>query len=145
MSNVIDKLFSWVPVLKFKQGAWDGDQVKTLDLKAPMVFPETERIRQLIWAEALNFLGIEAYAQAKEERLTKQEGGGNMGGVEGERNVSLGLRERAAEQINRLFGLKVSVKFRSDLPTQLNSPDYFKPDRGDVPEGADNPDSPEEV
>lgn len=139
MSNVIDKLFSWVPVLKFKQGAWDGDQVKTLDLKAPLIFPETERVRQMIWAEALNFLGFEAYAQAKEERLTKQEGGGNMGGIEGERNVSLGLRERAAEQINNLFGLNVSVKFRSDLPTQLNAPDYYAPDKGDGPEKPDRP------
>lgn len=145
MSSIVDKLFSWVPVLKLKTGAWDKDQLSTLDLKAPMVFPETERIRQLIWAEALNFMGFEAYAQAKEERLTKQEGGGNMGGVEGERNVSLGLRKRAAEQINHLFGLEVDVRFRSDLPTQLNSPYYFKPDRGDVPDGPDSPDAPKEV
>ena len=67
----------------------------------------------------LTYFGIENANTEKRERLVTDEITSNMGGVAISRNSRMNAREQACKEINRLFGLEVSVDFEGrieDLP-----------------------------
>ena len=72
--------------------------------------------------------------------MISQEVNGNNGETEGQRNVSLDMRKRACDAINKLWGLNMSVEFNSELPTMMNgfSP-TGEPLGGEQREPLDNP------
>ena len=59
----------------------------------------------------------------KKERIVEAEAVGNYGNVEIQRNVFLDSRRKAAEQINKLFGANINVRYRSDVVTLVNQPE----------------------
>lgn len=96
--------------------------IKVHDLKAPAVFKELELQKHMIWNEAMTFLGLNNSNQDKKERLVTNEVESNNEQVEGCLNAGLKARERACREINRIFGLNISVRKRiKDTPKLADS------------------------
>ena len=90
----------------------DLDGVSVLNIKAPEVFKDLELEKHMILNEALTFLGINNANMDKRERLVDDEVQANNEQIEANFNVMLKARQRAAEQINKIFGTKITVEKR---------------------------------
>ena len=132
IANEYDDYVSWI----FTTKNFDPSQVQTLDLSAPFVAADVMDVRNQIFNQALTYLGVENVNTDKKERLVAGEVYGGMGAVEAQRFTRLVARQQAADKINEMFGLTVSVNFRSGA--------YIRTDKeGTVPttgmlDGADN-------
>ena len=62
-------------------------------------------------------MGVETANTEKRERLISDEVTSNLGYVEAQRYVRLNARRQAARKINTMFGLDISVDFRSNTTT----------------------------
>ena len=71
-----------------------------------------------IWNEALSYLGISSVNNVKKERLITDEVQRNLGGTVASRYPRLNMRVQACNEINEMFGLNMSVRYREDF-TQL--------------------------
>lgn len=70
-------------------------------------------LRTKIWNEALERLGISSI-QHKAERLVQQEAAQAQGATIACRYSRLKMRQMACEQINKMFGLNISVEYSQD-------------------------------
>lgn len=104
----------------------DMDGIKVLKTDAPYVADKLNILKRQIWNEALTYLGIENSNTEKRERLVSDEITSNLGGVAAQRFCRLNARRKAAEQINKMFGLNIQVDFREEVNTmfQDNNEDY---------------------
>ena len=97
----------------------DLDKFKVLKTDAPIVFDKLMEYKKEIWNEALTFLGINNIDISKKERLISGEANSNNEVINLNLQSYLAPRQKACEQINKLFGLegenKVKVRVRSDL------------------------------
>lgn len=91
----------------------DPNQIEILDMSVPNVTLDLQNLKHQLWNEVLTFLGVENTNTEKKERLISQEVFSNMGDVEAQRFTRLNARQQACDEINRIFGLDVSVSFRS--------------------------------
>lgn len=66
------------------------------------------------WNECMTMLGIMNVNSEKRERMVVEEASGSSGQVLAMRAVSLNARRQAAEEINRMYGLDVSVEWNLD-------------------------------
>lgn len=98
---------------------------------APFVADKLQQVKHQIWNEALTFCGIENSNQDKKERMVSDEVGSNYGNVEAQRNVMLNARRQAVDKINRMFGTKIEVNFRSNLQTMVNAENVPKIDESE--------------
>ena len=96
---------------------FDLDSVKVLKTDAPIVFDKLQQQKHAIWNECMTFLGVNNANMDKRERLVDDEVQANNEQVGISAEVMLKSREYACEQINKLFGTKISVKRR-----QFNAP-----------------------
>ena len=107
---------------------YDGNQPvlyvdKDLDLSgftvlktdAPFIAPALKELHDAIWNEALTYLGICNVNIQKRARLITDEVLRSQGGTIASRYSRLNARQRAAEEINKMFGLNISVEFREGL------------------------------
>lgn len=85
----------------------DGTMV--IPIIAPFVSDKLEEEKRKLWNEALSFIGIENNFSEKNERLVSNEVLISNGLSQACKNSRLMAREQAAEEINRLFGLKIEV------------------------------------
>ena len=67
-----------------------------------------------LWNEALTFLGIKNANTDKRERLITAEVDANDQNIQSNLQIMLTARERAAEKINKLFGLNIKVTIRGE-------------------------------
>lgn len=119
--NIMMEYDGNVPIIFLK----DNIAVNNLnveDISVPYLADKLEVLKHQIWNEALTFLGIENSNEDKKERLVADEVGSNYGAVEVQRNVMLNMRERACDEINKMFGLNISVRYNSDVNTLVNNP-----------------------
>lgn len=93
----------------------DMDAIKVLPTNAPYVADKLNILKRQIWNEALTYLGIENSNTEKKERLVSDEVNSNLGGVAAQRFCRLNARRKAAEQINKMFGLNIEVDFREEV------------------------------
>ena len=114
-----EEYLNYVPIIKLNDNI-DLDRIKVLKLESPYIVDKCEQELRMLMSQLLTDLGYESNPIEKRERLVVDETLGNNGETEGMRNVSLSLRERCANSINELWGLHVTVKFRSALPSMLN-------------------------
>lgn len=91
---------------------FDLDSVKVLKTDAPIVFDKLQQQKHAIWNECMTFLGVNNANMDKRERLVDDEVQANNEQVGISAEVMLKSREYACEQINKLFGTKISVKRR---------------------------------
>lgn len=92
----------------------DTNGIKVLTTGAPYVADKLYELKTQLWNEALTYLGISNTNVVKKERLISDEVTRNLGGVIASRYSRLEARRQACEQINKMFGLNVSVDYRSD-------------------------------
>ncbi len=97
----------------------DMDGIKVLKTDAPYVADKLNILKRQIWNEALTYLGIENSNTEKRERLVSDEITSNLGGVVAQRFCRLNARRKAAEQINKMFGLDIQVDYREEIKTMF--------------------------
>lgn len=96
----------------------DINAVKVLKTDAPFVGNQLYELKTYIWNEALSYLGISSVNNVKKERLITDEVQRNLGGTVASRYPRLNMRVQACNEINEMFGLNMSVRYREDF-TQL--------------------------
>lgn len=85
-----------------------------LSTGAPYVSDKLYTLKVQYWNEALTYLGISNINVQKKERLITDEVTRNQGGVVASRYSRLEARRMACDEINRMFGLNISVDYRED-------------------------------
>ena len=98
----------------FGNKALDTNGLKVLQTGAPYVADKLYELKSQLWNEALTYLGISNTNITKKERMITDEVMRNMGGVIASRYSRLEMRRQACEQINKMFGLDISVEYRAD-------------------------------
>ena len=94
--------------------SFDPESIKVLKTDAPKVFPELQQHKLAIWNECLTFLGINNANTEKRERLITEEVSANNEHIDLSADCFLKARERAAEEINRIFKCNITVRKRKE-------------------------------
>lgn len=89
--------------------------ITAVNTGAPFISDKLYQMKMQVWNEALTELGISNISYQKKERLVSDEVIRNMGGTIASRYTRLEMRRDAADKINALFGLNVSVSYRDDF------------------------------
>ena len=110
LSNLYQKYDGNEPVIYADKNI-DLKALNVLKTDAPYVGDKLYDLKVKIYNEALTYLGIPNIMQEKRERLIKDEVQRSMGGVLANRQIRLGARQEAAEKINKMFGLDISVEY----------------------------------
>lgn len=122
--NLLSKYDGGTPfILGSKNLATLGD-IETLDLTTPYIADKLQIQKRQVFNEVLTYFGIENANTEKRERLITDEISSNMGGVAISRNSRMNARKQACAEINRLFGLDVSV----DFDGRIEEPNRFDGD-----------------
>ena len=96
---------------------------KNLDMKgslvavstgAPYIADRIQTLKTQTWNEAMSYLGIENVSGQKKERMITSEARQGMGATIASRYSRLEARRTACDQINKMFGLNMSVDYRED-------------------------------
>lgn len=93
----------------------DLSGIKTFDTTSPYVADKLYDLKTQYWNEALTYLGISNVNTVKKERMITDEVQRNLGGTIANRYSRLFMRQQACEQINKMFGLNISVDYREDM------------------------------
>ena len=112
LKNAINQRKDNEPVIWTADNANIGDLVSTLDINAPVVFPQLQTQKHMILNEVFTDLGINNANMDKRERMVANEVEANNEQVKASEDVMLKVREEACKQINRIFGTNISVKRR---------------------------------
>lgn len=96
------------------------DAISSLDLKAKFLCNDLMDYKKSVENELLTFLGLNNLAVDKKERLITDEAESNNQLIGSFAQLQLEARERACEEINRVFGLNVSVKRREEAADNGN-------------------------
>lgn len=113
----------------FADKALNLESIKVLDLQAPYLCDKLQQLKIELWNEALTYLGISNSVVQKRERLISDEVLTNQGGIIASRNSRLYERQIAADKINKLFGLNVTVDFNDAFTAELQGEEEPEPDR----------------
>ena len=113
LKNAINQRRDNEPVIWTTDQANIGDMVSTLETNAPVVFPQLQTQKHMILNEVFTDLGINNANMDKRERMVANEVEANNEQVKASEDVMLKVREEACKQINRIFGLNISVKRRN--------------------------------
>ena len=113
MLNLYKKYEGNEPFIFGKKGL-NKEGLKVLSTGAPYICDKLTDLKNNIWNECLTYLGIANVTFNKKERLVSDEVARNMGGVIASRFSRLGARQQAAEEINKMFGLNISVEFKEE-------------------------------
>lgn len=96
--------------------------LKAINTGAPFVADKIYYLKTQIWNEGLTYLGIPNINTQKKERMVTDEVARNQGGVIANRYSRLFMRQQAANEINRMFGLNVTVDVKD-----LSEEEVFMP------------------
>lgn len=111
LKRVIDMRNDNEPVI-FGDKNLDTESIEVLNTQAPIVFKDLQLQKHMVWNECMTFLGINNANQDKKERLVDDEVQANNEQVEASFNIMLKAREKACEDINKIFGTNIKVKKR---------------------------------
>jgi hypothetical protein len=91
------------------------DNMQALDLKAKFLGNELMDYKKSVENELLTFLGINNIPAEKKERLITDEANSNNQLIESFFDLGLEARQRACNEIKKLYGLDVTVKRREKV------------------------------
>lgn len=117
MKNLYMKYDGNTPVIVGDKNM-NPNALRVLNTGAPYVSDRLYQLKTQIWNEALTYLGIPNVSFEKKERLISDEVDRTQGGVVASRYSRLEARRRAAAEINKMFGLNVSVDYREGYSTE---------------------------
>lgn len=95
------------------------DQIKAIQTGAPYVGDRIYDLKVKYWNEALTYLGVPNVSEQKKERLITDEVLRSQGGTLANRYSRLKARQDAAEKINRMFDLNITVNFREGTTEEV--------------------------
>lgn len=110
---------NFTPIIKLKDSI-NLDKIKSINLNAPYIVDKCEVELRDLKSQVLTDLGYDSNPVEKKERLVVNEVAGNNGEIEAMRNSGLVLRKRCADAMNKMWGLNIDVKFRSEITTTVN-------------------------
>ena len=116
MVNLYKKYEGNEPFIFGKKGL-NKEGLKVLSTGAPYICDKLTDLKNTIWNEYLTYLGISNISIDKKERLVSDEVTRNMGGVIASRFSRLVARQKAAKEINAMFGLNITVDFKEEYKT----------------------------
>lgn len=96
------------------------DKFTVLQTTAPYVASDLAEYRQQVWNEALSALGIASVTNEKSERMLRTEAEAGMGAIVATRISAIKMREKAAKQINKMFGTNITVEFDEGIDHSLS-------------------------
>lgn len=92
--------------------SFNMDNIAVLDSGVNPDYLEALRMeRNQVWADAMTFLGISNSNSSKKERLVSDEARGAQGALISNRRVGMLPRQQAAERMNLLWNLNVTVEW----------------------------------
>lgn len=100
------------PFIFGNKAGFDKEAISVLTTEAPFVSDKLMEYKHNLWNEAMTFLGVGNSKQDKKERLVADEVAANDEQIETSRYAMLQARQDACDEINKMFGLNVSVDFR---------------------------------
>lgn len=122
VENLYKQYDEFTPIIFGDNDILAESSMEVLRTDAPFIADKTDIMLHNILNEALSFMGYDNANQDKRERLVSDEVNANNGLIMGQRNERLILRQKAAEDINKLFGLNISVDVREDLVVANDTP-----------------------
>lgn len=134
MENLYNKLDCGVPII-FGSKNLDIEGIKVLKTDAPYLLDKLQEEKINVLHEAFSYLGVGSLEIVKRERyITNEIQAANEGNI-AQRANRLKARTEAAEHINKMFGLNISVEYspiadqiandmlRAGIQTALPDPD----------------------
>lgn len=112
MKNLYQKYSGGEPVIYGAKNL-DLNGISVLKTDAPYLLDKLYIEKTNTWHEALTFLGIPNINVQKKERLITDEVSRLQGGVLYSRMGRLTARQQAAEKINKMFDLNISVEYNN--------------------------------
>ena len=109
MKNLYMKYEGNMPVIYGNKNL-DPSSLKVLKTDAPYVADKLHDHEVKLWSEALTYLGVDNIAVNKKERLNLEETTKMQGQTSGRKETYLKARQQACEEINKMFGLNISVE-----------------------------------
>lgn len=109
----------------------DVNGIKSIKTDAPYVADKLYQLKTQIWNEAMTFLGISNLNIQKKERLVSDEVTRSLGGTIASRYSRLTARKMACEEINKMFGLNIDVKYREDY-REIDDEFMIDPEQGTI-------------
>ena len=119
MQNVQRQVIEGEPVIyavEYADGSTINERVSTLDLGIDLMgLEKLSIVRNRIWSECMQMLGINAATTEKKERVVADEVSQNDDMVMTNRAIALNERQAAAERINKRYGLNVRVEYQQSI------------------------------
>ena len=97
-----------------------NNRLSVLKTDAPYLLDKLQLYKHDVWNEALTFLGINNANTDKKERLITDEVNSNNELINYYLNCFYKTRKDACEQINKKYGLNISIKLNKDIEELLN-------------------------
>ena len=91
-----------------------NDKTDVLSFDTPIILEELEKEKNALFSEYLTRLGFNNINIYKSAHLTVDESNANNEHILSFRNSALEMREKACDEINKLFGLNISVEFNAN-------------------------------
>lgn len=114
MKNLYKEITGNAPVI-YGDKNLEYENIKSINTQAPFIADKVYEQKTKIWNEALTYLGIANVNSVKKERMITDEVDRNLGGTIASRQSRLEMRQKACEEINKLFGLDIWVEFKRDF------------------------------
>lgn len=111
LKAIFNKIDSNEPAI-FTDKDIDLESIKVLETHTDFLGADLSDYQKSIMNDFLTFFGINNTATEKKERLITSEANSNNQLISNFADVMLSTRQKAAEEINAMFGLNVSVDFR---------------------------------
>ena len=137
MLNLYKEYDGNAPVILADKTLDIGNVIKSVKTDAPLVADKIYTLKTQLWNEALTALGISNVSFQKKERLISDEVTRSMGGTIASRWSRLEARQKAADEINKMFGLNIEVSFREDY-READDEYLIDKDTGEVKEMVTN-------
>lgn len=115
LENLYAQYDGYKPVIMGDEDYLSQDSIKSVNTEAPFIADKVQSYKKEIWNEFLTAIGVNTIDMEKKERLISGESNANNELINFNLQSLLATRKKACEQINKLFGLNVNVKVRSDL------------------------------
>ena len=112
LKNIYKKYQGNEPVIFGDKNFISDNPIRAISTLAPFIVDKMDIHKQNVWNEALTFLGIKNANTDKRERLITAEVDANDEQINSNLEVMLEARNRACKDINKMFGLNISVRVR---------------------------------